>query len=80
MHSGYQKTPPEVHRQPWLDMVGRLTMSACAGQCMSGGSTFLKQPGGDASGSNLKKHNIVTSPLARCPPIVTNYFTSGRTV
>ena len=36
MHSGYQKTPPEVHRQPWLDMVGRVPMSACAGQRLSG--------------------------------------------
>ena len=36
MHSSYQNTSPEVHRQPWLDMVGRLTMSACAGQRMSG--------------------------------------------
>ena len=36
MHSGYQKAPPEVHRQPWLDMVGRVPMSACAGQRLSG--------------------------------------------
>ena len=36
MHSGYQKTPPEVHRQHWLDMVGRVPMSACAGQRLSG--------------------------------------------
>ena len=25
-----------MHRQPWLDIVGRLTMSACAGQRTSG--------------------------------------------
>ena len=36
MHSGYQDPSLEVHRQHWLDMVGLLTMSACAGQRMSG--------------------------------------------
>ena len=29
-------TSLEVHRQHWLDMVGLLTMSACAGQRMGG--------------------------------------------
>ena len=36
MHSGYQDPSLEVHRQHWLDLVGLLTMSACAGQRTSG--------------------------------------------
>ena len=36
MHSGYQDPSLEVYRQHWLDMVGLLTMSACAGQRTSG--------------------------------------------
>ena len=36
MYSGYQDPSLEVYRQHWLDMVGLLTMSACAGQRTSG--------------------------------------------
>ena len=32
----YHPSSSEVDRQPWLDMFGRLAMSACAGQRMSG--------------------------------------------